>query len=266
MAVVFLMLCLQASAEDSAKGTLTVNGTSTELKHAYVDDGSDDLIVVLTDRPLSKDDVPFRLQNLAAEDKVRGIVFTVSKGSKSLTPGLNVIYHPVWEEQLGIIGDGVLTLSRLDGKEVAGSISTPKQNTFSQYTFSYDVSFDVKIPEPEKVEPPVVEILGADDPTSKAYAEYYRAMMAGDKNEVRKHLASEIVKQADEETIVIVIDLAQSFQPTNVKMIESEIKGDEAVLKAEGFRGEEKSTASITMRLGDGEWKVVKDAWNTKMK
>jgi hypothetical protein len=265
-ALVLLALSLQAVAENTASGALTVNGSSTELKHAYVDEGASDLIVVLTDRAVAQDDIPFGLSNLAAADKVRAIVFTVSRETKELTPGLNAIYHPVWEGQLGTIGNGVLTLSKLDNNEIRGRISTPNENTFSKYKFSYEVSFAVKLGEPKKIEPLTVEIQGADDPPSKAYAEYYRALMSGDKDELRKHLASDIVKEADEETINMVIELTHTTNPTTLKITGSEVKGNEALLKAEGLRDGEKSTGSIEMKLEDGEWKVAKDSWKVKMK
>ncbi len=264
-AVVLFALPLQAAAENSASGTLTVNGSGTEIKHAYVDEGPEDLIVVVTDRPIAKDNIPFGLNNLASEDKVRGMVITISKGTKGLSPGLNALYHPVWHGQLGTIGNGVLTLSKFDNNEISGKISTPEENTFGEYKYSYDISFNVKIGEPKKIEPLSVEIQGTEDAPSKAYASYYRALMAGDKNGLRKHLPGEVNKQADDETIDMVIELAQTMKPTNLKIIGTEIKGNEALLKAEGLRDGEKSTGSISMTLEDGEWKVLEDSWKVNM-
>ena len=260
-AIVLLTLSLHAAAENSTSGTLTVNGSSTDLKHAYIDEGTSDLIVVLTDRALAQDDIPFGLNNLSAEDKVRAIVFTISKETKELTPGLNAIYHPVTEGQLGTVGNGVLMLSKLDNNEIRGRISTPNENTFSKYTFSYDISFAVSLGETRKTEPPIVEIQGAEDAPSKAYAAYYRALMAGDKDELRKHLSSEGFNEIDEEALDMAIELAQMAKPTTLNIIGSEIKGNEALLKAEGFHEGEKSTGSIEMKLENGEWKVAKDSW-----
>ena len=252
------------TGKNSASGTLTVNGATTEIKQAYVDEGPEDLIVVVTDRPVDKENIPFGLNDLAAEDKARGIVFTVSKKTKELSPGLNAIYHPVWQGQLGTIGNGVLTLSKLDNNEIAGKISTLEENTFSDYKFAYDISFSIKLGEPKTIDPISVEIEGAKDAPSEAYAAYYRALMAGDRNELRKHLASEINQKTDEETINMVIELAQAIKPTTLYITESAIKGNEALLKAEGTRHEEESMGSIQMRLEDGEWKVVKDSWKTE--
>jgi len=264
-AVVLFATSLQAAAENSASGALTVNGSSTEIKHAYVDEGPEDLIVVVTDRPMAKDDIPFGLNNLASEDKVRGIVVTISKGTKGLSPGLNALYHPVWQGQLGTIGNGVLTLSKFDKDEISGKISTPEENTFGEYKYFYAISFNLKLGEPKKKEPLSVEIEGTEDAPSKAYAAYYRALMAGDKNGLRKHLPSEVNKQADDETIDTVIELAQTLKPTNLKIIGTEIKGKEALLKAEGLRDGEKSTGSISMKLEDGEWKVFEDDWKVNV-
>lgn len=199
-------LSLQAAAENSASGTLTVNGSSTEIKHAYVDEGPEDLIVVVTDRPMAKDNIPFGLNNLACEDKVRGMIITISKGTKELSPGLNALYHPVWYGQLGTIENGVLTPSKFDNSEISDKISTPEENTFGEYKYSYDISFNIKVGEPKKIEPLSIEIHGTEDAPAKAYAAYHRALMAWDKNGLRKHLASEVNKQADHETIDTVIE------------------------------------------------------------
>ncbi|MGH7884199.1 MAG: hypothetical protein ACRENO_00735 [Thermodesulfobacteriota bacterium] len=259
--IFLLFLSLNSFAQNSAKGILTINGSSTDVKYAYIDEGAEDVFLVFTDRPVSKENIPFGLDNLSSEDKARGIVITILKSTKQITPGLNAIYHPVFNGQLGTIGNGVLTINKFSKSEIEGKISTPSENTFGSYIFSYEISFNVKAGEPKKTEPLTIEIQGAKDAPSKAYAAYYRAVMAGDKTEIRMHLESGSEKNADDETLDYVIDFARTFRPTTLKINGSEIKGKEALLKVEGLRDEETSTGSVTMRIEGGKWKVLMDSW-----
>lgn len=264
-AVIVLTLTLKSWAENSASGSLTVNGSATEIKYSYVDKGPENMIIVVTDKALEKDDIPFGLHILSMEDKARGLAFTVSSSTKELSSGLNAIYHPEWSGQLGTIGNGVLTISRFDETEISGKISTPGENTFGEYKYSYDVSFSVKLDEPKDTEPLNVEIKTAEDAPSKAYAAYYKAIMSGNKDEIRKHLSSKVLDQATDENIGMIVELAQIVNPTSLNIKGSEINGNEAIVHAEVVRDGEKSTGSITMSLEDGAWKVVKDSWKSGM-
>ena len=263
-AVLTVLLVLDVSlleAEDTAAGSLRVNDAETLLRHAYADVGPDDIILVITDRPLQKDQVPFGMYELSVEDKVRGIAFSVSRESKELVRGMNAVYHPTWEGQLGTIGNAALTLSKFDEEEISGTLVTSGNNSFGDHSYSYEVSFTVTLVPSEKPEPVAVDVTGADDPPSQAYAGYYRALMAGNAKELVKYLSSNIVKRMPPETMQQIIELSQLTNPTEIEILGGEVSGTEAVVKVEGRRGTEEATATAQMALESGSWKLVKDSW-----
>ena len=83
-------------APGTAAGTMTVNGKTYQMKYSYVDEGANDIILVLTDSPLAKENIPFGLNQLAMEGKVHGLVVTISKETKGQVSGLNAIYDESW--------------------------------------------------------------------------------------------------------------------------------------------------------------------------
>ena len=63
VSTMFLTLLLfayggKAEAQNSIEGTLTVNDETYELKHAYVYQQDDEVVVALTDNPVTQDNVP----------------------------------------------------------------------------------------------------------------------------------------------------------------------------------------------------------------
>ena len=149
IAAVFIQ---SAKAEDTVSGSLTVNGKPVELKHVYTDSGPDDVIVVMTDAPLSEADIPFGVAMLAMDGKVRGIVIKIKKKSSSIAPrGYNAIFHDVWEGQLGTIGNGVLTIDKMNDEVIEGALKTPEPNTWTNAiedrddVYSYDVKFKARV-------------------------------------------------------------------------------------------------------------------------
>ena len=99
----------------SAEGTLTVDGETTQIKHAYADIYDGDITIVLVDNEIEKDMVPDGVYSLGEQGKIKGIVFVVSEEKKELMSGglynlINAIHsYPKWNH-LGSVGNGVLTL------------------------------------------------------------------------------------------------------------------------------------------------------------
>ena len=137
-------------AQNSAQGSLTVDGQTATIKYAYADEYDGDITVVLADSPLAKQSIPDNVYNLGAKGEFRGFVFSVSRAMKKLQKDglyklINAIhYYPLWN-QLGSVGDGVLTVSRFDTDTLVGRIATPSDNELVGHKFSYDVSFSVDL-------------------------------------------------------------------------------------------------------------------------
>ena len=55
-------------------------------------------------------------------------------------------------------------------------------------------------------------------------------------------------------------------KPSFLKILSSEIKGEDAFLKVQGDNNGDVSNGSVNMKLEEGQWKVLKDSWKIQMK
>lgn len=265
--LVLIMFFLSAGgvfthAEDgTASGTLTANDKTYQMKYAYVDEGPDDIVLVLTDSPLERENVPFGLQQPSMEGKVRGLVVTISKATKAQAPGLNAIYDESWGGQLGTLGNAVLSIDKLDGQTIEGRISTPEKNTFSDYTFAFDVKFKAALGVPKETTPVEVTVKSDGSPAAAAYADYYKALMAGDIPTVKKLIIKENAERLDDETAGMIVDIAQMSHPKEIEIKTVNISDTSAELTVTGSGGVSQGTGTAEMIVEDGQWKVVTDKW-----
>jgi hypothetical protein len=139
------------SAESAAKnvsGTLNVDGKKVALEYAYVDEtDADEPIVVLSDKPLAGEAIPFLPEKLVKEKKVHAVAFSISRKDKKLTNTYGKVYYPGHELGVGLgrIEDGntKLTIKRLDNSIIEGKIATTKTVKFSDVAYSFDLTFKV---------------------------------------------------------------------------------------------------------------------------
>lgn len=206
-------------ATGTASGSMTANGKTYQMKYSYADESPDDIILVLTDSPLAKEDVPFGLNQLAMDGKVHGIVVTISRQTKEQVSGLNAIYDQYWGGQLGTLGDAALKIDKLDEKVIEGQISTPAQVTFSDYTFSFDVKFKTALGVPKQATPVEVTIKSDGSPAAAAYSDYYKALMAGDIATVKKLIIKKNADMLDDETAAMIVEIAQAAHPREIEIV-----------------------------------------------
>ena len=81
---VFIFCTSTVVAENTASGSLTVDGKTTAIKFAYADSYDGDITIVLTDSPIAKEMVPDGVFNLGKQGKFKGIMLVVSSKSKEL--------------------------------------------------------------------------------------------------------------------------------------------------------------------------------------
>lgn len=248
-------------APGTATGTMTANGKTYQMKYSYADEGADDIILVLTDNPVAKENIPFGLNQLAMEGKVRGLVVTISRETKGQVSGLNALYDESWAGQLGTLGNAVLKIDKLDSQALEGQISTPEQNTFSDYTFSFDVKFKTALGTPKQEEPVEVTIKGDGSPAAAAYAEYYKALMAGDIPAVKKLIIKKNAEQLDDETAGMIVDIAQAAHPREIEIVTTNLSDKSAELSVKGSVDGSQGTGKVEMVVEDGQWKVATDKW-----
>lgn len=267
-----------AIAESSGKdvsGTLNVNGAKINLVHAYVDEAdADEPIVVLSDKPLPAEAIPFLPQKLVNEQKVHAVAFSISSKDKKLTNTYGKVHYPGEEMGVGMgrVEDGKVTLviTRFDANMIEGRIATPKQVVFSDVSYAFDASFKVrlgsnKIDKPASKSPmQAISVSGDASPPAKAYAEYHKACIAGDDKSIRDFLTYKNQKEFDSydesrrEAVIYILKL----RPEKIKIAEPVISSDKASFTVEGLETPgEKMTGSIKMIFENGKWKVSEDKW-----
>ena len=244
-----------------ANGTMTANGKTYQIKHSYVDEGPEDIIVVLTDNSLTQENIPFGLHQLAMEGKVHGLVFTISKQTKELARGLNAIYDESWGGQLGSLGNPILKIEKFDDQIIEGHIYTSEENKFSEYTYSFDVTFKTSLGMTKEETAIEVSIKGDDSPPAAAYASYYRALMDGDISKVKTLIITEHAEQLDSEKAEMFLDMAKSTRPRDIEIVTKENTDKSAVLNVMGNIDNSQGTGTVNMVVEDGKWKVETDKW-----
>ena len=262
----FFTIPLNVYAENTASGSLTVDGDNTVIKYAYADEYDGEITIVLVDNEIPEGMVPDGVYSLGEQGKIKGIVFVLSSDKKKLLKGgyydlINAVHsYPKWNK-LGTIGNGELIAVITDSDVFSGQIKTPSENDVEGHKFTYDLKFSVSL----KKEPLSLTMSGKSDPPSQAFGEWGKALFAGDIEEYKKYTSQEILNMMPEDSVELNegIEFQQLVFPTNIEIISTKIDGDKAVLKAKGTRGTEVSRGTITMLKENGDWKVNKQSWQS---
>jgi hypothetical protein len=153
VAAVSVALPLAAQQPGTAQGSLTVDGTKTDLLYAYAVDhqpnelthAKSDTKIILTDKPLP-DGTDLQKVDYWFPDGILGVVVCIDRARQ--------VSHVVVQHARGTIDAGYFTEmpsyafkpKRSDRGTIAGSVSTPKPVAGVSATYQFDVAFlaDVK--------------------------------------------------------------------------------------------------------------------------
>jgi hypothetical protein len=258
-----------ADAAPPVAGSVTVNGKKAALVKVYVDESEDDIVVVLASKEIPRDVLPFIGEEVARKQKIYAVTFTVSRAKRGLDPsGVKGVFHP--GPDLGYVGlaegKAKLTLSRLDATGLAGRIVTPAPVSLSDLSYSFDVSFSIPLGKAAPAAPAIqVKVSGDTSPAAGAYADYYRAVFAGNVEQVRGFFASARRRdfdKADAKTRSAMLELAKS-NPSQIRIAKAQLKGAMATLTIEGQNETAtRSTAEVTMVNEANVWRVEKEKWS----
>jgi|GEM_PF-3399519 len=246
-------------ADDSsnAKGALIVEKKTIAIRYAAIADGPSDLILVLTDNPMPPKRVPFGIYDMTQKGQVQGLALTIDKATKKLTDGN--LHHMAWDGQLGGLADSsTLEIRRLDSEVVEGRIFTPVPVTFDEKSYSFDVTFSVKI---VAKEPPKVTVTGSSSPAATAYATYYKALFAGDLPGARALITSAGQKGFDDMASANIAGFIRVTRPATIAIVSSSLTAGEELLAVHGTLLDADKNGSVIMVLEKGAWKVKKDSW-----
>lgn len=143
---VVLMLCLLPVAASAAdvSGKLEINKKEFKLSYGYIDmTKPEEPVIVLSDRSLPYDQIPFLDADYVTKNKIHAVVFGLIAKEKKLSD-MRWVYLggdadiPVTVFPAEIIS---LDLKQADESVVEGTIRTTKPKTLTDLTYSFSGSF-----------------------------------------------------------------------------------------------------------------------------
>jgi hypothetical protein len=259
-----------AGAAGIVTGSVTTDGQKIPLVLAYIDESPTDIIIVLASKDVPRDVIPFIGEEVARKLKIHAVAFTVSRTDRALSRGLSGVFYP--GPEMGFVGmrEGAATLQlkRLDATGIEGRIFTPKPVELSSVTYSFDVTFSVPLGKAAPPPPPVeVTVSGDTSPPARAYADYYRAVFAGDVQRIGGFFAAARRKDfeaADPQKREMLLEIMK-INPAEIRILQPVIAGARATLTVQGVNETSgTTTGTITMVQEGGAWKVANEKWSTK--
>jgi hypothetical protein len=269
LAFLFSSVACIASAADIS-GTLEINKKKFKLIYGYVDVSKpNEPVIVLSDKPLPSDQIPFLAADYSVKKKVHAVIFSVVTNDKKLGDLKFVYLGEAADTPVTVFSDDVISLqvNKIDASLVEGRIKTLQVVKLSDFSYSFDANYklSMKAALAKASVPKNVSFTGDDSPPVKAYKEYCRAIMSGDSDVLKKYMVEKNLKEFEEmetkdrEMVLNVLQL----RPEKLKIEKPVLMGEEASFTATGKEGSSKSTGSIKMILEGGVWKVLEDKWST---
>lgn len=265
-----LFVAQVAVAAGSVKGTMTVNGKTFTLSHAYAttkpnpfDKTKTDAYVVLSDKELPAEAVHDSFAMMEAVDKVKPSALALEINEDHQINS-SMIYSPAFKkmDQVSAAGNQKVEIKAWDATHIAGSVTVAKDDFFDE-EFGYSVTFDVPLeakPAPKAL-PGKPLPAGGGEP-GKAFEAYRKAMAAGDLAAIKKLVSAENAKQMSSPEFKEMFDVIRAMQQKNIKITGGAVDGDSATLTAISL-DEKNTTGTIAMVREGGAWKMAKESWRS---
>lgn len=275
LVLVCLVVSVNAYATNSVSGTLTVNGKTAKLTHAYAatkenpfDKKRTDVYILFTDRELPANAVhdTFALMKAADDLKFNGFSIQVNDEQQINT---GMIYSPHFKKDMGqisVAGVQKLTTKDFSTSHVAGRVYMAEPDDFFDNLFQFDATFDVTTAAAPKPAPLAGKPLPADGgEPAKAYHAYRAHIKKGDIANLRKSLTAERAKETETPEFKEMFELVQAMQPASVTITGGSVDGETATLLVTSKENGSNSKGTVTLVRQGGAWKVSKESWKTTM-
>ena len=251
------------NAQDSARGNLTVDGTTASISNIYFDQYKDEFTIILTDSPVAPKNIPFGITELSEQGKVRALKFTVSRETKELmgNRGKAIFFHPVWDRNI-YIGKPEIKIIRFDENSLVGSIKTTSAEESEGHKFSYDISFNLSL----KKEAPKLTFKGKSGPQVDSYKAYCQSIQDENVDEFKKYVPTENLQYMpkNNEDIILGLEFVRDTMMTVIEVVDIQTNGNSSVLTMKGSRGIDSADGTVNMVLEDETWKVSEESWEVK--
>jgi hypothetical protein len=276
LAIVLLAFSLPALAGGTVTGSLTANGKTFALKHAYAQMRKDPfdkkktvVQVIVTDQEISPAAASDEMEFMQAQDKQNLSGFTASiNDEKQIISG--TVFSPAFKKMHQFSGVGMqqLDLKSMTAAQISGTIGMAKPDTFFDEKYQYTATFDLPIGKPFVAAAPVLKgsplPAGGGEP-GKAYMAYLKLLTAGDMKGFLGGLSAARAKEASSDPdFKKMFPLLQAMQPKGVKVTGGALNGNSATLLTTGKDESQTSNGTVSMVKEGGAWKVEKEEWKSK--
>ncbi len=259
------------AAGGTAQGTITVNGKTTKLAHAYAravtgffDKTKEDVEVILSDVPLEGKALEDQFERIHMADagKLHAFEITLDAEGKPISTSFRDNGFKGTSPS-GLSSADVFTKKVFDAKTVSGSYKSAKEHEFFGNKYAFDVSFTAEITRAPKAAPPsAAETAAASkSPQAKVYGEYLKAVQAEDLGAMKKLFAKEQAKQLDAPDAKQMVKMVKMMSATDVKVLKVAETGDKADLTVAGTQDGKTAHGVVHMVKEGGAWKIEGEEW-----
>jgi hypothetical protein len=267
------VLCfpLVGADDGTASGTITVNGKTTKLSHAYAravpgffDKTKEDVVVILTDVPLDAKALEdqFERIHLADAGKLHAFEITLDAEGKPISTAFRDNGFKKASPS-GLSSADVFTKKVFDGRTVEGSYKSAKVSEFFGETYAFDVSFRADVTRAAKVVPPTAAETAAAQKTPQAavYAAFLRAIQKEDLPALKKLFSKEQAKNLDDPDAKKMVGMVKMMSATDIKVLKVVETGDASDLTVAGKQDGKAVNGMVHMVKEGGSWKVQREEW-----
>ena len=259
------------AADGKAEGTLTVNGKTTKLSHAYaravkgfLDKTKEDVEVILTDVPLESKALEDQFERMHMADAGKLHAFEISLAEDG-TPISTSFRDNGFKKASpsGLSSEDVFTKKVFDGKTVEGRYKSAKLHEFFGDTYAFDVTFSAAITRAAKPVPPTAAETSAarKSQQAKVYVEFLAAVQKEDLGALRKLFSKEQAKHLDDPDAKKMVGLVKMMSATDIQVLKLVEKGDTADLMVSGKQDGSPANGVVHMVKEGGAWKIQREEW-----
>jgi hypothetical protein len=245
-------------------GTVTVNGKTFPLRHAYAirgpafhDEKNEEVKIVLSDVPITAAELEddFAILKKGHSGKLHAVVARLDLEGNAQTGEL---YHSLLGElTMALYGDHVFQAKVFDKQRVAGRLYMPEPRESSGATYTYDAKFDLGVQRHSSTLPPTAEgAAAAESGPGKVVLAFVKAASAKDYAVLKPLLSDELIKEFESREGALALQMVYALMPADVTITSVTEMGDAAVVKA--VSPESKSPLTFRTVRVNGVWKMAK--------
>lgn len=260
-AVLSMTAIAQDIAQNTAQGSITVNGKKTEFRHAYAvtrssqRDKKPETILVISDKPLATNAVADDTERMVAQTRDDLKLIEIKFDDGKTVVGTNFEVAPLVVSVFST--EFKMNIESFTDKVLKGRFNSVSDHKMRDNTYSFDVKFNAAM-----MVPPVPAASGKlawDTPQGKVLAAYLRACIAGDKAAIKRLVIAEVRSELDGPKAAATMKFLQadSADPKTAEFDSLTVNGNIAKAKITVRRKSSTETTGFELRKVGEVWLVA---------